>query len=295
MAMATIGTLARRMSYLRFVRLLTPWSVLTSVRDVMRVAYQRRELLAELTQREVTAAHAGHGLGGLWVYIHPLVMIAVYLFVLGFVLGSKITQTAAFPGDYPSYIVIGLMSWLPVQAALVRSTGALTGNASLVKQVVFPIEVLPIASVTAAMWPFWPALILCVAYKLVVGAGIGWMTLMLPVAIAMQVALCVGLSFVLSSLTCFMRDIREVVSVFCLVAMYVNPAVYLPEWVPSAFAPFLYVNPFSYLTWTYQDALFFDRFEHPWSWVIMFLLAVASLTGGYRLFQRVQPYFGNVI
>jgi lipopolysaccharide transport system permease protein len=293
--MAATGSLTRRNSYLRFFRLLTPGAMFTSVRDVVLLAYQRRELLVELTQREVTAAHAGHGLGGLWVYIHPLVMIAVYLFVLGFVLGSKITQTSAFPGDYPSYIVIGLMSWLPVQAALMRSTGALTGNASLVKQVVFPIDVLPVASVTAAMWPFWPALVLCIAYKLVFGAGIGWMTLMLPVAIAMQVALCVGISFALSCLTCFMRDIREFVSVFCLLAMYVNPAVYLPEWVPSAFAPLLYVNPFSYLTWTYQDALFFDRFEHPWSWVIMFLLSVVSLTGGYRLFLRVKPYVGNVI
>ena len=292
---ARANSFVRRATILRVLNLLSPRSLLTAVRDVGRIAVQKRELISELTQREVTAAHAGHSLGGAWVYIHPLVTIAVYLFVLGFVLGSKITQTAAFPGDYPSYIVIGLMSWLPVQAALVRSTGALTGNASLVKQVVFPIEVLPIASITAAMWPFWPALVLCIAYKAILGAGVGWMTLMLPVAIVMQVALCVGISFILSALTCFMRDIREFVTLFCLVAMYVNPAVYLPEWVPGGFKPFLYMNPFSYLTWTYQDALFFDHFVHPWSWVIMFVMAVVSLTGGYRLFQRLQPYFGNVI
>ena len=266
-----------------------------TIYDVVKVAIGKRELISELTRRDVASAHEGHGLGGAWVYIHPLVMMAVYLFVLGFVLGSKITATSSFPGDYPSYIVIGLMSWMPVQAALVRSTGAFTANASLVKQVVFPIEVLPIASVSAAMWPFLPALLLCMLYKLTLGAGLGWMTLMLPVAIVMQVTLCVGLAFILASLTCFMRDIREFVSLFCLVAMYVNPAVYLPEWVPHGFAPFLYVNPFSYLTWIYQDCLFFDRFDHPWSWLIMFVMSMLSLAVGYRLFRRLHPYFGNVI
>jgi lipopolysaccharide transport system permease protein len=280
---------------IRMLRLLSPFSLAAAVRDVGKVAFGMRELIVELTRREVTASHAGHGLGGLWVYIHPLVTMAVYLFVLGFVLGAKITQTSSFPGDYPSYIVIGLISWLPVQASLVRSTGALIGNASLVKQVVFPIEVLPIASVTAAMWPFWPALVLCIVYKMLVGGGIGWMTLMLPVAILLQIALCIGLSFILSALTCFMRDIREFVILFCLLAMYVNPAIYLPEWVPRAFAPLLYLNPFIYLTWNYQDALFFNGIYHPWSWVVMFLMAVISLTGGYRLFQKLHPYFGNVI
>lgn len=276
-------------------RIAAPAASAQALAAVWRFTREKRELIVELTRRDVTAAHAGHGLGGLWVYVHPLVMIAVYIFVLGFVLGAKINYSKDFPGDYPSYIIIGLMSWLPTQASLMRSTGALTGNASLVKQVVFPIEALPMASVTASVWPFWPALVLCLLYKLLFGGGLGWMALMLPAAIAMQIGLCVGLAFALAALTCFMRDIREFVSLFCLVAMYINPAMYLPEWVPKAFAPILYANPFSYLAWTYQDALFYDSFQHPWSWVIMLLMSVVSLAGGYRLFVRLRPYYGNVI
>lgn len=279
----------------QLARYLSPIRLATALRDVIATGWRMRELITELTRRELGASHAGHGFGGAWVYINPLVIIGVYLLIFGFVIGSKIAVTETFPGDYPSYIAIGLVAWLGVQSALVRATGALTGNSNLVKQVVFPIEVLPIASAFASLWPFVPTLGLVLVYKLVFGGGLPLTTLLLPFVLLMQVALCVGLAFVLASLTCFMRDLREFVGLFCLIAMYITPAVYLPEWVPLAFQPLLYLNPFSYLTWVYQDTLFFGAINHPWSWLILLLMAVFSLAGGYRLFKKLKPYYGNVL
>jgi lipopolysaccharide transport system permease protein len=118
---------------------------------------------------------------------------------------------------------------------------------------------------------------------------------LLPAVFALHLMFIVGLAFALAALTCFMRDLREIVNVFCVVAMYVTPAVYLPEWVPEPFRPFLYFNPFSYLTWVYQDTLFFGEIQHPWAWVILVGLALVSLCGGFRLFKRLGPYYGNVL
>ncbi len=266
-----------------------------AIRNVVNTCLSKRELITELTRRDIGASHAGHGLGSLWSYLQPLIIIGIYLLIFGFVIGSKIAITQTFPGDYPSYIAVGLIAWLGVQSALVKSTGALTGNSNLVKQVVFPIEVLPISSVLGALWPFGPALLLVLAYKAMFGGGLPLTTLLLPAAMMMQVALCIGLAFMLSGLTCFVRDLREFVGLFCLIAMYITPAIYLPEWVPIAFQPLLYLNPFSYLTWVYQDTLFFGKILHPWSWVILLVMSILSLSCGYRLFQKLKPHYGDVL
>jgi lipopolysaccharide transport system permease protein len=279
----------------QIARLLNPARIWQALVDFAASAYRTRELTLEMIRRDLGASHAGHGLGALWMYLNPLVVIAVYLLIFGFVIGSKLALTDAFPGDFPSYIAIGLMAWLPVQTALVKSTGALTGYSNLVKQVVFPIEVLPISSVIAAMWPFWPALVLVLSYKMFFGGGLPATAFLLPLVIVLQVALCMGLGFILAGLTCFIRDIREFVGLFCLIAMYITPAVYLPEWVPVVFQPLLYMNPFSYLTWVYQDALFFGEIRHPEAWVVLIVLAVLSLSFGYRLFVKLKPHYGDVI
>jgi lipopolysaccharide transport system permease protein len=256
--------------------------------------YNYQDLLREMIHRELTAAHARHGFGGLWVYAHPLVIVGTYLLVFGFVLGSKLNVNGDFPGDYPSYILAGLVPWLMMQAAIVRGPGALISSANLVKQVVFPIEVLPIAGAIAATIPHLPSLGLVMVYKLFVG-GLGWTIILLPVVFAMHFVLAIGLSFALAAITPFFRDLREIVTVFTSIAMYMMPTVYLPDWMPRILRPVIYLNPFSYLVWVYQDVLFFGTVRHPYAWIVTMLFALLALGLGYRTFEKLKPYYGNAL
>ncbi|MCC8945696.1 ABC transporter permease [Bradyrhizobium brasilense] len=253
-----------------------------------------RELLREMVHRDLSAAHAMHGFGALWIFIHPLVIVATYLLIFGFVLGSKLAINADFPGDYSAYILASLVPWLMLQAAIVRGPGALLASANLVKQVVFPIEVLPIAATIAATIPHLPALALVILYKAYVG-GLSWMVLLLPVVLVMHGILAIGLSFALSAITPFFRDLRDIVTVFTSIVMYLMPTVYLPDWMPSVLRPLIYSNPFSYVVWVYQDVLFFGTFKHPYAWVVTLLFALLSLGLGYRTFEKLKPYYGNAL
>ena len=277
------------------LRALSPSRNIAAVREVIATLSQRRELLVELARRDTNAAHVGHSLGAKWIYIHPVLIALVFFTIFGFVLGSRINLPKDFPGDYSAYILIGLLPWLMVQAGLSRSTGALSGNSNLVKQVVFPIEVLPPATVLASAIPYVPALLLVVGYSFIAQGGVPWTVVMLPLVLLLHATLSVGVGYLLASLTCFVRDLREFVAVFCLIAMYITPAVYVEDWVPGAFKPLLYLNPFSYLIWVYQDTLFYGEFRHPWAWVVLALLSILSLVGGYRFFRRLKPFYGNVL
>lgn len=253
-----------------------------------------RELLREMVHRDLSAAHAMHGFGALWILIHPLVIVATYLLIFGFVLGSKLAINADFPGDYSAYILASLVPWLMLQAAIVRGPGALLASANLVKQVVFPIEVLPIAATIAATIPHLPALALVILYKAYVG-GLSWMVLLLPVVLVVHGILAIGLSFALAAITPFFRDLRDIVTVFTSIVMYLMPTVYLPDWMPSVLRPLIYSNPFSYVVWVYQDVLFFGTFRHPYAWVVTLLFALLSLGLGYRTFEKLKPYYGNAL
>lgn len=270
-------------------------SVAGAVGGFARVVWNSRALVRELVARDVRGGHAGHGLGSMWVYAQPVVIVASFMLVFGVVIGSKLAITSTFPGDYTSYILVGVVPWLLMAAVLGRATGAFSSNANLVKQVVFPIETLPVASMIACFAIYGPAVALMLAYKIGIGGGVTWLVVLLPVVLALQWLLSVGLTLLLSVTTPFVRDIREVVTMYTAVSMYFTPAVYLPEWVPALIRPVLYLNPFSYVVWVYQDVLFFGEIRHAFAWVVFAVMAVAAFVVGLVIFRRVKPYLGNVL
>lgn len=270
-------------------------SLFGAVRDFARVTVRNRALIRELALRDIKGGHAGHGLGSLWVYIQPIVVIGTFMLVFGVVIGSKMAVTATFPGDYTSYILVGLTPWLLMSNALGRSTAAFTSNSNLVKQVVFPIETLPVSTIAACFIIYIPSFLLMITYKMSIGGGLGWVALLFPLVFAMHALLCVGITLLFSVTTPFLRDIREFVTVYLSVSMYFTPAIYLPEWVPAFAKPILYINPFSYVVWVYQDTLFFSEIRHGFAWVVFAVMAIGIFLSGLIVFRRVKPYLGNVL
>ena len=78
----------------------------------------------------------------------------------------------------------------------------------------------------------------------------------------------VGFGFALAAVGVFFRDIRELVQMFVIAAIFLMPIVYLPGSVPGGFDEVIWLNPFTYMVWCYQDVLYFGRIEHPWAWVV---------------------------
>jgi lipopolysaccharide transport system permease protein len=247
-----------------------------------------------MARREVSDRYAGQLLGAVWAVGHPLLLMAVYLFVFAFVFKVRLGG-AGMPLDYSTYLLAGFIPWLAFQDAMNRGATVVTGNANLVKQVVFPLEVLPAKSVLATLLPQVICTTVLVAYTLVTHRALPWTYALLPALFAVQVAGMIGISMALSSLGVYLRDVKDVVQVFGVIGVYLLPIFYLPDMVPALFRPLLYLNPFSYLVWCYQDVCYFGRFAHPWAWPVCAALCLGALVGGHRLFQKLKPYFGNVL
>lgn len=264
-------------------------------REVLGLLTRNRQLTWEMTRREIADRYAGQMLGAFWAIGHPLALMGIYVFIFARVFQVRIGGTAELPLDYATYLLSGLIPWMAFQESMNKAATVILGNANLVKQVVFPIEVLPVKTVIASFGTQFVASGALAAYVLASHGRLPWTYGLLPALIAFQALAMIGVAYVLASVSVYFRDLKDFVQVFCLAGMYVTPVFYLPDMVPATFRPLLYFNPFSYMAWCYQDACYFGRLEHPWAWPMFFGGSLAAFYFGYRVFRKLKVCFGSVL
>jgi lipopolysaccharide transport system permease protein len=275
--------------------ILSPWRNWLAGRDLIYILRRHRQLTWELTRRELTDRYAGQMLGILWAFVHPAILIGVYVFIFVCVFAVKIGGTHEMPRDYTTYLLAGLIPWLTCSEAMNKGATVLTGNANLVKQVVFPLEVLPVKSVLASLLTQLISSGLLIVYMYFALHAVPWTIALLPLLLVVQVLGLIGICCVLASIGAYFRDVKEFVQIFSVVGIYLMPIVYLPSMVPAMFQPLLYFNPFSYLAWCYQDVFYFGRLDHPLAWVVFPALSLIVFALGYRVFRKLKPMLGNVL
>jgi lipopolysaccharide transport system permease protein len=265
----------------------------SAFREIIELLTRHRDLTLTMARRELSDRYAGQVFGVLWAIGHPLFQIALYVFVFAVVFRTRIGGTVDMPLDYPTYLLAGMVAWVSFQESMVKSCTAITSNEALVKQVVFPLEILPVKGVLASLLGQLVSLAVLIVYVLVRFGGLHATYALLPVLIVLQLMAMIGVGYVLSVVGVYFRDLKDFVQVFAAAAIYMLPVFYLPQWVPAPIVPLLYLNPFSHLVWCYQDALYFGRFAHPWSWAVMIAASIGSFVIGYRVFRKLKPGLAN--
>jgi len=196
--------------------------------------------------------------------------------------------------DFSVNVLAGIVSWLAFQDLLGRASGIFLGHANLVKQIVFPVGVLPLKTTLATVIPHAGALVFAVGYA-------GWhgtlsiLSLALPFIVLFQLLAMIGIAFLLASVGVFFKDLRDIVSVLCTINLFAQPILYnpyaTPEWLDWVF----HFNPFSYLIWCWQDALFYGYIAHPVAWVALPIGSLATLVLGWKVFQSTKQAFGDAL
>ncbi|MDL2279105.1 ABC transporter permease [Desulfovibrio sp. OttesenSCG-928-G11] len=266
-----------------------------TVRNFLLTARQHRRLTYVLAKREISDRYIGQALGGVWAVLHPMLLLTVYFFLFSVVFKIRIPDSSGFPTDYFLYILSGLAPWLAFAESTNKGPVAVYSQSSLVKQVVFPIEILPLKGVLTSFVPLLVMGSLLLVYKLVKGEALFPGLLLLPAALLLQIVLCTGINMLTSAVGTYLRDLKDLIQALLLVVIYLMPIFYLPEMVPNAFRPLIAWNPLSHLVWCWQDVFYYNAFAHPWSWLIVGAGSVLTLAVGTRVFAFLKTYFGNVL
>ena len=267
-----------------------------AIKSICSLFSRHRELTLSMAWQEIRERHAGQLLGFFWSVFYPIIFLGVYVFIFGFMFRAR-TGIEDDSGSRVLFLLSGLIPWLNVSEVLGRSANSIVGNSNLVKQVVFPIEVLPVKSVMAVLFNQLIFLCLFFIFSAFIGGSVGWWTLtLLPLAVLLQTMALVGIAYVVAAVAVFFSDIKELIKVFTFLGMFTTPILLRVEQVPKIWGVLIYLNPFSYMVWAFQDALAGGgQVERWWAWAIFALMSIAVFFLGHTLFQRLRQMFGNVL
>jgi lipopolysaccharide transport system permease protein len=276
------------------LRLLAPRANVAALREFGHLLVERRTLVYEMTWRDVLDRYAGQALGTAWVIAAPLLQMCVYVFAFTVLFSSRLSASGS-NAEYVAFILSALAPWIAMSEIIGRAPTVVTANAGLVKQVVFPSEVLPVKATLAAL----PTLGIGLAVVLLMASigghirPLGW--LILPIPILCLALMSAGFCYFLAALGVFLKDTKDTVGVLLSLGFFLHPIIYAPGVAPPALQMSFYFSPISYILWGFRDSLFFGGIVDPWIWGVMVLLSCIIFLFGYRTFRMLRPVFGNAL
>jgi lipopolysaccharide transport system permease protein len=249
-------------------------------------------LLSELLRRDLAARYAGSFAGPFWAILNPAIMCALNAFVFAYVL--KVPTPKGFQGTFVEFLLAGMLPWLGVQEAIVRGTTSVTDQAHLVKKLRFPVALLTLSSVGAALVIQTISVALLTGFLLVTGRG-SVQPLVLAAAFGFELLLLVGPTLILASLNPFFRDLAQILPPVLLIAFYVTPILYPESMMPGWAAPLLTFNPLRDAIALFRAALF-GMPVPPWRRLGAETAAFVVLGFlGRQLYRRLRPAFADLL
>ncbi|MBK8598191.1 MAG: ABC transporter permease [Holophagales bacterium] len=249
-------------------------------------------LLSELVRRDLAVRYAGSFGGAAWALLNPLILCGLYSFVFSLIV--RIPPPADFRGTYTEFLLAGLLPWLGLQDALVRSASAVTDQAHLVRKMSFPVGILVVASLLSALVLQAAGLLVFATLSGVLGAGEVHL-LPLAVGFAFQALALAGPAFALAAASVLFRDLAQLIGPLLTVVFYLTPILYPEALVPPGLAWALDLNPVRDLAGLFRAGLLGTQ-APPAGRILVWAAVFAVLAFlGHRFFERSRKVFADVL
>lgn len=246
-----------------------------------------RTLLKYLVLKDIKVRSRGTYLGIAWTLMNPLLSIIVYFLVFRYIFQVAIPNFLAF-------FLMGFLMWTFFSRSVTAAVTCIMENESMIKRSVFPLEVLPLATVLYQL--FHHALGLGLALPLVVifwGGRLSWNLLWVVGVMAAFTLFTLAVALWFSTLGVFFRDMRDILEVVLPILFWATPIFYSTEMAPAFMRPVLTINPLSSFIGAMRAAVLEGQPPTAVQLGAMLLWLVAILGSGAWLFIRTGPRFAE--
>src|SRR5215471_15773069 len=216
--------------------------------------FRYRELIRNLVLKDLKLKYRDSVLGFLWSLANPLLLILVYSFVFGHLFSGG-------PPNFAYFLMVGLLPWNFFAQSLMMSTGSILDNGNLIRKVSLPVEVFPIATVLFNLAQYLLALIIFFPMALLFfKVSITWSWTSFIAILALHILFTVGMCFVVATATVFYRDVRHFTEILLMLLFWLTPIIYDIRTITPELQSVIYLNPISFFTLGYQNALYYNVF-----------------------------------
>ena len=253
------------------------------------------DLIVQLVRREISGRYRGSVMGFFWTLLNPLMMLAIYTFVFGYIFDFRRANVDLPEGMFPLNLFCGLIVHGFFAEGINRAPVLISNNANYVKKVVFPIEILPWVTVwSTAFHTLMSFLVLCL-FNLVVTGGIPWTVVFLPVVFLPYILFMVGLIWLFSALGVFISDIKQLMGMLTTALLFLSPIFYPVTALPPALQSVIYLNPLTLIISQARDVMLWGKL--PDFAALGLYLGVASIVAiiGFVWFQKSRRGFADVV
>jgi lipopolysaccharide transport system permease protein len=258
--------------------------------DPIILLWKNRSLLYQTTLNDIRARFAGSILGLAWLALYPLLFLAAYSIVVIFIYGSRLPSLSR--GDSVAFIFCGLIPFLGLAEALSLGTSSVTSNVNLIKNTLFPIDLIPVKAVLVSQSSNAISIGILLLFLGLLGRfSVSWL-LLAPILI-LQLMFSIGITWVLASLNVFIRDLQSIISVVIMILMMVSPIGWTDEMVPRSLLPFMKLNPLYYFISSYKTVLFNGAAPRSDILIVLSLMGFAALSIGYWFFSKMKKVFSD--
>jgi len=255
----------------------------------MLAIVENRELIWAITVRNLKGTSKGAVLGFLWIAISPLIQVTAYVIIVSFIFKAKLNSDAG-PFDYAIFVLSGMIPWQIMNRSICEAPMLIRSNTELVKQVIYPIETLPLMNLLVGS--FGGAVNFIVFIILFAIAGkLEWTLVFLPLHLFFLLIFLLGISWIFSITGVIFKDLREIVSVMMMLLIYFSPVIISGSMVGRKIWSLILLNPLSHIIISFRD-VFWGSFH---IWVIFLTMSIGIFILGHIMITRAKKLVNEYI
>ena len=268
----------------------------TSLVALARSLWHNRQLILQMTKREVVGRYKGSVMGLAWSFFNPVIMLTVYTFVFSVVFKSRWGVAGEeSKTQFAVVLFVGMLVHGLFAEVLNRATSLILSNANYVKKVVFPLEILPVVTMGAALFHSLISLSVLLGAFALFNGNLHWTAIFTPLVLLPLVILTMGFAWMLTSLGVFVRDVGQTIGIITMVMMFLAPVFYPATALPEEIRPWIMANPLTFIIEQAREVLIWGRLPNWTGLGIYTLVAMVVAWAGYAWFQKTRKGFADVL
>ncbi len=266
-----------------------------SPREILASFWRHRHLLKQMVYRDVMGRYRGSFLGIVWSLFNPILMLSVYTFVFSVVFKARWNTSSDSKTEFAIALFVGMIVFNVFSECINRSPSLILSHPNYVKKVVFPLEILPWVPLGSALFHAAVSLFVLLCFSLSVHGSIPWTIIFFPIVITPLVLFVQGLSWFLSALGVYLRDVGQTVGMLSTILMFLSPVFYPLTALPENFRTYMDINPMAFIIESARDVLIWGKIPNLLELGIYFAITSIIATLGFAWFQRTRSGFSDVI
>jgi lipopolysaccharide transport system permease protein len=244
-------------------------------------------LVIELAKRDFSERYSGSALGFVWSFIYPLINILIFMIIFGSLMGARLPGMTSVWG-YGTYLIAGLVPWTAFTNTVTRSSTVFLDKKNIISKIHVDLPTLPLFIVLSETITFCVTLAIFLLILFCTGFVFTPLLLLIPVIYLIQQIFAYALGFFLAMMVVFLRDLKEVVTIFFQIWFWFTPIVYVYEILPVLAQNVLILNPMLAVVSAYHDIFVFQRIPSFFFLSLVLIVSIVLIVMDFAIFRKLE-------